>query len=69
MGIGIEKTDVVAAPPTLMAEKDQTVMLNVIQHTVEKHGCHIVVEEQRIEIDGPSEAVSECTHALADFLE
>ena len=55
-----------------MTDKNQTIMLNVIQHTVEKYGCHIVnvdLEQQRIEIDGPPEVVAECAHALVKLLD
>lgn len=56
-----------------MSEKDQTIIMNLIRHTIEKHGCYIVdvdLDTQRVDIDGPSdEVIAECAGALADLLD
>jgi hypothetical protein len=45
--------------------------LNLIQMTVESHGCRIVevdLENHVVNLDGPDEAIEACARAIADVL-
>ena len=51
---------------------DDTVFLNMIKTTVEKHGCTIVdvdFENHVLNLDGPDEAVADCARAIASLVE
>ncbi|XPS89042.1 uncharacterized protein Dvar_70610 [Desulfosarcina variabilis str. Montpellier] len=50
---------------------DETTFLNVLQMTVENHGCRIVdldLDRRMINLDGPDEAVDACFRAIADLV-
>ena len=50
---------------------NDTNFLNLIKHTVESHGCHIVdidLEKHIINLDGPDEAVADCARAISELM-
>lgn len=50
---------------------DETIFLNLLTATVEKHGCRILdldLENHIINLDGPDEKVHACAEAIAEFM-
>ncbi len=50
---------------------DETIFLNMIKTTVEKHGCTIVdidFENHVLNLDGPEESVGNCARAIAELV-
>ena len=50
---------------------DETVFINMIKTTVEKHGCTIVdidIENHVLNLDGPDESVADCARAIAELV-
>ena len=55
-----------------IADMDETIFLNMIKTTVEKHGCKIVevdLENHVLNLDGPDESVADCARAIAELAE
>ncbi len=51
---------------------DDTIFLNMVKTTVEKHGCTIVnvdLENHVLNLDGPDEAVEACALAIANLVD
>ena len=51
---------------------DDTIFLNMVKTTVEKHGCTIVevdLDNRVINLDGPDESVAECARAIATLVD
>ena len=51
---------------------DETLFLNLLKATVEKHGCRIVdldLENHIINLDGPEDKVHACAEAIAAFMD
>ena len=50
---------------------DETNFLNLLKHTVERHGCKIVdidLEHHIVNLDGPEEAVNACARAISELV-
>ena len=55
-----------------MAVMDDTIFLNMVKTTVEKHGCTIVdvdLENHVLNLDGPEESVDACARAIANLVD
>ncbi len=51
---------------------DDTIFLNMVKTTVEKHGCTIVdvdLENHVLNLDGPEESVDACARAIANLVD
>jgi hypothetical protein len=51
---------------------DETTFLNLLNMTVENHGCTIVdldLENHIVNLDGPDGAVDECARAIAELVD
>jgi hypothetical protein len=51
---------------------DDTLFLNMVKTTAEKHGCRIVdvdLENHILNLDGPDEAVDACARAIAALVD
>ncbi len=51
---------------------DDTIFLNMIKTTVEKHGCTIVdvdFDNHILNLDGPEESVDACARAIAALVD
>ncbi|MGD9096922.1 MAG: hypothetical protein PVF97_02480 [Desulfobacterales bacterium] len=51
---------------------DDTIFLNMVKTTVEKHGCTIVdvdLEKHVLNLDGPDESVEACALAIANLVD
>ncbi len=51
---------------------DDTIFLNMVKTTVEKHGFTIVdvyLDNRVLKLDGPDESVAECVRAIAKLVE
>lgn len=51
---------------------DDTLFLNMVKTTVEKHGCKIIavdLENHVLNLDGPDESVAACAHAIAELID
>ena len=50
---------------------DDTLFLNLVKNTAEKHGCTLVdvdLENHVINLDGPDDAVGECARAISELV-
>jgi hypothetical protein len=51
---------------------DDTVFINMVKTTVEKHGCKIIdvdLENHVLNLDGPDESVAACAQAIAKLVD
>jgi hypothetical protein len=50
---------------------DETNFLNLLKHTVERHGCTIVdidFENHIVNLDGPEDSVAPCARAISELI-
>ncbi len=51
---------------------DDSVFLNLVKNTVERHGCRLVdvdFDQHVVNLDGPDDAMETCAIALAEIME
>ncbi len=54
-----------------MSELSEDQLLTIVKNVVEQHGCRLVeidFENQRIDIEGPEDAKSQCAISLQEVL-